>query len=135
MIKEIALQLLVITLFSLPITDVNFDYVDRYNNIDDHDERLIKDFRSHHEYSKLELFSLQIKYLDTINGYKIYYVPYKGKDDSLNKPFEKADYTFPIQSNTRIIGIKGDRLYTLVWLINMEDMDLIKLYELTITAR
>ncbi|WP_028550781.1 hypothetical protein [Paenibacillus sp. UNC451MF] len=132
MIKEIAIQILAMTIISSPILDTKFDYVNSYNNINDHDERLIKDFRSHHGYSRFELFSLEIRLLGEINDYKIYYVPFKGMDDTLNKPFEEQGYNFPIQSQTRIIGIKGNRLYTLGWLIRMNDMDLNKLYKLII---
>jgi len=130
MLKELALQLLVLTMVSTPITDTKFDYVNSFNAIDDHDERIIKDFRSHHGYSKFELYNLEIRPLGEINDYKIYYVPFKGQEDYLNPPFEAQGYTFPLASQTRIVGIKGDRLYTLVWLIRVEDMELTKLYEL-----
>jgi hypothetical protein len=108
----------------------NAGVVNTNDNIDDKDEAIIKEFRSHHDYSKKELKNLEIKYLGTVDGYKIYYVPFKGSAEVLNPTsWTKEEYTFPIECQTRIIGVKSNELYTIGKLIHETQINIKQLYE------
>jgi len=106
-------------------------YINTKDNIGDKDEMVIKEFRSHHGYSKAELKNLQIKYLGTVDGYKIFYVPFKGASGVLNEnSWTKEGYTFPVECYTTIVGIKANKLYTIGELLHETQINTEKLYEL-----
>lgn len=104
------------------------NYINTKDSIDDKDEAIIKEFRSHHEYSKDELKSLDIKYLGKVDDYRIYYVPFKGKEEVGNN-ITKEGYTFSDTSSTRIMGISSGNLYTFGNLINETQINIKKLYD------
>ncbi len=81
-------------------------------NINAENEKIIKEFRSHHGYTNDELKNMKIKYLGNIEGYFIYYVPLKKSFDCGND-YEAKGYVFSSVSMTRIIGINNGELYTL----------------------
>ena len=97
-------------------------------NCDDKDESIIKEFRSHHGYSNDELKKLEIKYLGTVDNYRIYYVPYK--NESEGESWVKEGYTFPPKSHDKIVGIKSNKLYTIGNLIHETQINIKQLYEL-----
>lgn len=110
---------------------VDNSYLNKSDNISDRDKKLIKEFRSHHNYSNDELKSLEIKYLGEVDGYRIYFVPFKGSSGVLNSgAWKKEGYTFPVASHTQIIGIKDGNLYTLGNLIHETSINIRGLYEL-----
>ncbi|MBS4538464.1 hypothetical protein GOQ27_08305 [Clostridium sp. D2Q-11] len=101
------------------------------DNINDKDEKIIKEFRSHHDYSKEELKSLNIKYLGEVDGFRIYFVPYKGSNGILNeRDWIKEGAVFPIESHTRILGVQYNKLYTLSNLVYETQINIKQLYEL-----
>jgi hypothetical protein len=103
--------------------------VNTKDNIDDEDEAIIKEFRSHHGYTNNELKNLSIKYLGVVDNYKIYYVPFKDGNET-GEGWTKEGYTFPVKSHTRIVGIKSNKLYTIGELIHETQIDIKQLYEL-----
>lgn len=107
------------------------NYINTKDNTLDKDEKIIKQFRANQNYSINELKNLQIKYLGEIDNYNIYYVPFKGSSGVLNEnAWVKNGHTFPIESQTRIIGIKNDQLYTLGNLLNETQINIDNLYDL-----
>lgn len=84
-------------------------------SINTENEKIIKEFRSHHGYTNEELKNMKIKYLGNVEGYFIYYVPLKESADYGNsmQSYEADGYVFPAVSMSRIIGIKDSKLYTL----------------------
>lgn len=106
----------------------NASYVNTKDNINDKDEAIIKEFCSHHGYSNNELKNLATKYLGLVDGYKIYYVPFKGENES-DKDWIKNGYTFRGKSYTRIIGIKSNKLYTIGELVNETQINIKQLYK------
>lgn len=84
-------------------------------SINTENEKIIKEFRSHHGYTNDELKNMKIKYLGNVEGYFIYYVPLKESADygSSMQSYEAGGYVFPAVSMSRIIGIKDSKLYTL----------------------
>jgi hypothetical protein len=105
--------------------------VNTKNNINDNDEAIIKEFRSHHGYTNKELKNLEVNYLGTVDSYKIYYVPFKGSSGVLNpSSWTKEGYTFPIECQTRIIGIKSSELYTIGNLIHETQINIKQLYDM-----
>ena len=108
----------------------NTNIINRSDNIDDKDEAVIKEFSSHHDYTNNELKNLEIKYLGTVDGYRIYYVPFKGSSGVLNPTsWTKEGYIFPIECQTRIIGIKSTNLYTIGNLMHETSINIKQLYE------
>ena len=107
----------------------SLSYINRGDNIPDGDERIIKEFRSHHDYSDVELKNLSIVYLGEIDGYRIYEVPYKGEGAS-GEAWIRDGYKFPFKSHARIMGIKNGHLYTLGELIYETSIDAKGLYNL-----
>lgn len=106
-------------------------YTNTKDNIADEDEKIIKEFRSHHGYSINELKNLDIKYLGTVDDYKIYYVPFKGASGVLKEnSWIEEGYTFPAECHTRIVGIKSNNLYTIGNLIYETQINIKQLYEL-----
>jgi len=106
-------------------------YINRNDSIADRDEKVIKEFRSHHNYSNEELKSLAIKYLGEVDGFRIYFVPFKGSSGVLNEgSWTKDNYTFPVESHTRIIGIKNSNLYTVGNLIHETPINIKALYDI-----
>lgn len=81
-------------------------------SINAENDKIIKEFRSHHGYTNDELKNMKIKYLGNVEGYFIYYVPLKPVVEEGND-CEAKGYVFPAVSMTRIIGIKDGTLYTL----------------------
>ena len=105
--------------------------VNTKDNINDNDEVIIKEFRSHHNYTNKELINLGIKYLGTVDGYRIYNVPFKGSSGVLNpSSWTKEGYTFPVECQTRIIGIKSSELYTIGNLIHETQINIKQLYDI-----
>ena len=105
-------------------------FINTRDNINDKDEAIIKEFRSHHGYTNNELKNLGIRYLGVVDDYKIYYVPFKGPSGVLNETsWKKEGYTFPIECQTRIIGIKSNELYTIGNLIHETQINIKQLYE------
>jgi len=130
--KLIPSSIILICLIFLGYSFVNyFTYIDKKDSIRDDDEKLIKKFRSHHNYSLDELKGLEIEYLDEIDGYRIYLVEFDGNTDmgSLSG-WDIDEYVFPIGASTRIIGIKDDNLYVSGKLIYETAIDIDRLYEL-----
>jgi hypothetical protein len=106
-------------------------YINNKDSIPDNDEKIIKEFRSHHNYTKDQLKTLEIKHLGDVSDYRIYYVPFKGSSGVLNEEdWIEGEYIFPIESHTRIIGIRNDKLYTLGELINETQIDIKALYNI-----
>lgn len=108
-------------------SDIKIESIDE-NKIEG-DEKIIREFRSHQGYSKEELNKLDIKPLGTIDAYDIYYVPFKDKTFG-SENWSKDGCTFPIFFNTRIIGVKSNRAYTLGNLLFETKIDVKKLYQL-----
>ncbi|MBU3179200.1 hypothetical protein KPL47_23185 [Clostridium estertheticum] len=103
--------------------------INESDSIIESDEKIIKEFRSHHNYSDKELKNLAINYLGDVDGFRVYFVPFKGSSGVLNeKNWTKDNYIFPIKSQTRIIGIKEDKLYTLGNLIHETNINIKALY-------
>ena len=104
-------------------------YINKSDSITDGDEKIIKEFRSHHDYSNKELKNLAIHYLGDVDGFRVYFVPFKGSSDVPNeKSWIKDNYAFPIKSQTRIMGIKDDKLFTLGNLIHETTINIKALY-------
>lgn len=111
-------------------TGIKNSLLNTKDNINDKDEAIIKEFRSHHDYSNKELKNLKIKYLGTVDGYRIYYVPFKGSSGAVNPTsWTKEGYTFPVECQTRIIGVKSNKLYTIGNLIHETQVNIKQLYE------
>ena len=108
----------------------NTNYINTNDDIEDGDEAIIKDFRSNHKYSNEELKNLDIKYLGTVDKYKIYYVPYNIDNGFGSKNTTKEGYAFTIESLTRIVGIESKNLYTLGNLIYETRINIKQLHEL-----
>lgn len=127
------LTIILILLIAISVcksTGIENSVLNTKDNIDDKDEAIIKEFRSHHDYSSKELKNLAIKYLGTVDGYRIYYVPFKGSSGVLNPTsWTKEGYTFPVECQTRIIGIKATELYTIGNLIHETQINIKQLYE------
>jgi hypothetical protein len=121
--------IVVVTLIFFLAGCSNSSFINRSDNIPDGDEKIIKEFRAHHDYSDAELKSLAITYLGEINGYRIYGVPYKGVE-LYDKDWIKDGYNFPSKSHSRIIGIISGHLYTLGNLIHETSIDIKGLYNL-----
>lgn len=107
----------------------NVNYINTKDDIADGDEAIIKEFRSHHGYSNSELKNLNIKYLGTVDGYKIYYVPYKVDNGFGGNNTIKEGYAFPPEAITRILGIKAKKLYTIGNLIHETQINIKNLHE------
>jgi len=106
-------------------------YINAKDTIGDKDEMIIKEFRSHQGYSKDELKKLKIRYLGTVEDYKIYYVPFKGSSGDINgESWTKEGYTFPAECHTKIVGIKYDNIRTIGELIHETQINIKELYEL-----
>jgi hypothetical protein len=103
-------------------------YINTKDNINDKDEAIIKEFRSHHGYSNDELKNLEIKYLGAVDDYEIYYVPFKNESESSDN-WIKEGYIFPAKSHTRIVGVKSNELYTIGNLIHETQINIMQLYE------
>ena len=127
------LTVILILLLALSVyksTGIENSVLNTKDNIDDKDEAIIKEFRSHHDYSNKELRNLEIKYLGTVDGYRIYYVPFKGSSGVLNpSSWTKEGYTFPVECQTRIIGVKSTELYTIGNLIHETQINIKQLYD------
>jgi hypothetical protein len=93
-------------------------------------EKIMKEFRSHHGYSSDELEKLKIKYIGNVDNFYIYYVPFKDNSYDYDKDFEAKGYRFPAKSHTRIIGIKDGKLYTLGNIIYETSISVKDLYNL-----
>lgn len=102
-------------------------FINTKDNVDDKDEGIIKEFRSHQGYTNEELKNLTIKSLGTVDDYKIYYVSFKDENET-GEGWTKEGYTFPLKSHTRIIGIKSDKLYTIGELIHETQINIKQLY-------
>ena len=127
MMKRLLAVIFIIFLFGC--SDIN--YINHNDNIPDKDEKLIKEFRSHHNYTNEELKNLQIKYLGCVEDYNIYDVPFKDYSGvSGDGAWTKDGYTFPVDSHTRIIGIKNGQLYTIGNLIHETTINMKELYRL-----
>lgn len=127
MLKKLICAVLLLLIVFIPWKSMS--YTNTRDGIGDKDEAIIKEFRSHHGYSKNELKNLEIKYLGTVDDYKIYYVPYKN-DEPLTKDLVKEGYTFPFKCQTRIIGINSYKLYTIGNLIYETQINIKQLYEI-----
>jgi uncharacterized protein (UPF0128 family) len=103
------------------------NFINTKDNVDDRDEGIIKEFRSHHGYTNEELKNLTIKLLGTVDDYKIYYVSFKDENQT-GEGWTKEGYTFPLKSHTRIVGIKSDKLYTIGELIHETQINIKQLY-------
>ncbi len=116
----------------------NYSVVDSTDGIRDVDEKLIKNFRSYNSdyYTPDILRSLQIIYLDEIDGYRIYLVEDEG-DISLSeyKGWQVDEYAFPSGTSTRIIGVRGESLYIFGKLVHETDIDIERVYDLVIRTR
>lgn len=123
---------IIILILLLTLTGCNSaSYINTKDNIVDEDEMIIKEFRSHHDYSNDELKKLEIKYLGTVDGFKIYYVPFKGSSGVINpNNWIIEGYTFPVECHTRIVGIKSKNLYTVGKLIHETQINIKQLHEL-----
>lgn len=104
------------------------NYINTIDNINDKDEAIIKEFRSHHGYSNDELKKLEIKNLGTVDGYNIYYVELKNVSEP-GEDWTKDGYIFPVKCQTRIVGIKSNKLYTIGQLIFESQINIKQLYE------
>ena len=104
---SISILFLVFVMFSLNVL-VSVNYIDEIRNSD---EYLIKSFRSHHNYSIKELKQLEIEYLGEVDGYRIYFVPSKGKGSWTSDPWIKDGYTFPSESHTLIGSINSSVIF------------------------
>lgn len=98
--------------------------------INEENEKLIKEFRSHHGYSSDELKNMKIKYIGNVDNYYIYYVPFKDKWYDYQGDFKCQGYSFPAQSQVRIIGSKDGKLYTLGMMIFETSINVKDLYNL-----
>lgn len=107
------------------------NYINTKRKIDNKDEKIIKEFRSHHGYAEEDLKTLVINYLGDIEGYRIYFVEYNGEEE-INGEWIKDGYKFPVKSHTRIIGSKADNLYTLGNLIYETQIDVKALYDMVV---
>lgn len=129
--KKAWIVILMVLLTLTLIGGKSASYINSKDNIADEDEMIIKEFRSHHDYSNYELKKLEIIYLGTVDGYKIYYVPFKGSSGVLNEnSWTKEGYTFPVECQTRIVGIKSNNLYTIGELIHETQINIKQLYQL-----
>ncbi|MCM0648899.1 hypothetical protein NBE98_10990 [Clostridium swellfunianum] len=128
---SIIILAILIVIIGCEITGSLKNAVNTKDNINDNDEVIIKEFRSHHDYTNKELKSLEIKYLGIVDGYRIYYVPFKGSSGVLNpNSWTKEGYTFPVECQTRIIGIKSSKLYTVGNLIHETQINIKQLYDI-----
>ena len=134
--KTFPLFIIVTSLVYLGISFFNyFTYVNKDDSIRDDDEKLIKKFRSHHDYTPDELQNLEVIYLDEIDAYRIYLVEYQDSTE-LGEPkgWEVEEYSFPTGAETRIIGIKDNTLFVFGKLVYETNIDKEKLYRLVIEA-
>lgn len=110
---------------------ISCNYINTSDSIEDSDEKMIKEFRSHQNYSSEELKSLGIKYLGEVDGFKIYFVPFKGSIGVRDGgSFTKENYTFSIESQIKVIGIKDNILYTMGELLHQTSINTEELYNI-----
>lgn len=130
--KVIPFFIVVSSFLFIGLSLVNYySYIDKSDSINDDDEKLIKKFRSNHDYTFDELKELQIEYLGEVSGFRIYLVEYRG--DIAMCPltgWEIDGYVFPLGATTKIMGIKEDKLYVSGKLIYETSIDIPILYDL-----
>lgn len=127
--KLILLMIVLITLTLTGCLGENNTFVDSEDDINDGHEYIIKEFRSHHDYSYDELKELDIKYLGDVDNFSIYYVEYEKESGIIYPEGWNVDgFIFPSQSHTRIMGISGGKLYVLGKLIHETSINVEALY-------
>ena len=130
--KVISFFIVIVSILFIGLSFVNYyTYIDKSDSINDADEKLIKKFRSNHDYTFDELKELQIEYLDDISGFRIYLVEYGG-DITMGSltGWEIDEYVFPIGASTKIIGVKDNKLYVSGKFIYETSIDIPMLYDL-----
>ncbi|MBP1967548.1 hypothetical protein GQF04_23810 [Paenibacillus aceris] len=94
------------------------------------DEAKIREFRRYHIATESELEQIPIRYLGEVDGARVYEVP-PVASNVIGSPFYNYNgYVFADKSFSSIIGIKEGRLYTFVALLNIEKVNVKKLYDL-----
>lgn len=105
-------------------------YINTKDGIPDSDEKIIKEFRAHHNYSQTELYTLGIRNLGEVDGFRIYFVLYKEASSVSEESWSKGGFVFPSESHTQILGVKEGDLYTLGNLLFETSINVEKLHDL-----